>query len=671
VLTVAVLVPDCLAGAGKKPDPKRPNVVIILTDDQGYGDLGCHGNRVIKTPNLDRLFKQSVRLTDFHVDPTCSPTRSALLTGRYSSRTGVWHTVMGRSLLRTDEVTLADIFLAHGYRTGLFGKWHLGDNYPYRPQDRGFQEVLTFGGGGIGNTPDFWGNNYFNDTLRHNGKLHKAKGYCTDVFFAAALQFIERSRDGPFLAYITPNAPHAPFNVAPKYSKPYVDQGVPGPRAQFYGMITNIDENVGRLLDRLRELGLEEDTIVIFMTDNGTSMGYNPQTGAGYNAGMRGFKGSEYDGGHRVPCFVRWPGKLPGGKDVAPITAHIDLVPTLIDLCGLRRPAKVAFDGTSLRPLLTGKGDWPARTLLVHSQRIDHPEKWRKCAVMTDRWRLVNGKELYDMAADPGQKKDVARDHPEVVAGLRGSYERWWADISGRFDEYCEIPLGSAKANPAQLCCHDWHGERALSLQDYVRQEVVANGFWAVEVTRAGTYEVTLRQQPAASKFPIRAQTARLSVGGVEVRRPVPAGATAVTFAVRLKAGKTRLQTWLTDKGGTSRGAYFVEVRYLGDGVKGASRIDMPLVPKLLFGNALPETLFRPSKGRGAKRSFADTPFPNRSLGTRGEGASRIDIPLTAAKWLSGGPDRRFCVSDHVVPVLFSLRGLPPARAAGAHVPGE
>jgi arylsulfatase A-like enzyme len=542
---------------------RQPNVVLVLTDDQGYGDLGCHGNPIIQTPNINRLHGQSVRLTNFHVDPTCSPTRSALMTGRYSSRTGVWHTVMGRSLLRKDEVTMADVFAANGYRTGIFGKWHLGDNFPYRPQDRGFDEVLTFGGGGIGNTPDFWGNNYFDDALRHNGKLEKYKGYCTDVFFTAALRFIEKNKGRPFFAYIPTNAPHAPYNVAAKYSQPYRDKGVPEPRAKFYGMITNIDENVGRLLDKLKELRLEEQTIVIFMTDNGSSGGYNPLAGSGYNAGMRGMKGSEYDGGHRVPCFFRWPGKLEGGRERQAVTAHIDILPTLIDLCGFKKPAKVVFDGTSLRPLLAGKCDWPERTLLVHSQRIDHPEKWRKCAVMTDRWRLINGKELFDMKADPGQKKDVAGQHAAVAAKLRQAYETWWADISRRFGEYCPITLGSAKENTTQLCCHDWHGERALSGQEMVRQAAKANGFWAVDVARPGKYTITLRQQPAIAKFPIPAVTARLKIGTLDLSKPVPSGATAVTFKAKLLRGETRLQTWLTDKGGASHGAYYVEVKYV------------------------------------------------------------------------------------------------------------
>jgi arylsulfatase A-like enzyme len=559
---LAVVFAGALNGTALAAEPaRRPNVVLILTDDQGYGDLGCHGNTVLQTPNLDKLHGQSVRLTNYHVDPTCSPTRSALMTGRYSSRTGVWHTVMGRSLLRRDEVTMADVFAAGGYRTGLFGKWHLGDNYPFRPQDRGFREVLTHGGGGIGQTPDFWGNNYFDNTLLHNGKWEKVPGYCTDVFFDHALKFIEQNKERPFFVYLTPNAPHVPLNVAEKYSRPYLDKGLSAPLARFYGMIANIDENVARLTARLKELGLEDDTILIFATDNGSATGAGS---GGFNAGMRANKGSEYDGGHRVPCFWRWPAGLKGGRDVGRLTAHIDVLPTLIDLCGLQKPEGVSLDGASLRPLLAGDGKWPERTLFVHSQRIDHPEKGRKCAVMTDRWRLVNGEELYDMTADPGQKKNVVKEHPDVAAGLRQAYDGWWADLSRRFDEYCEIVVGSEKENPSRLCCHDWHGPAAPSDQQALLKAPQANGFWAIEVARAGKYEIALRQLPAEANTAIQADRARVKVGDVEADKPVPDGATSVTFTVELKAGKCRLQTWLSDsKKGVERGAFYVEVKYL------------------------------------------------------------------------------------------------------------
>ena len=552
-------------GTGKRP----PNVVLVITDDQGYGDLACHGNSVIRTPNLDALYTQSVRLTDFHVGPTCSPTRAALMTGRYCNRTGVWHTIMGRSLLRRDEVTMADVFAAGGYRTGMFGKWHLGDNYPFRPGDRGFHEVLAHGGGGVGQTPDYWGNDYFDDTYRHNGTPKKYTGYCTDIWFDAAMRFMETCRDRPFFVYLTTNAAHGPYNVAEEYSKPYEGKDVPN--ANFYGMITNIDDNMGRLLGKLKALGIEENTVLIFMTDNGTSAGF--RGGKGFNAGMKGTKGSEYDGGHRVPCFIRWPaGRLGGARDVDRLTAHIDLLPTLVELCGLEEPPGVALDGKSLVPLLRGQGEWEDRVLVTDSQRIEHPEKWRKSAVMTDRWRLVNGKELYDIGADPGQDRDIADDHPGVVKRLRQAYEQWWASVSTRFDEYCEIVLGSDEESPTRLTCHDWHGGGAVPwAQGHIRNGLEANGFWAVDVARAGQYEFSLRRWPREVDVPIHeavprgkailARKARLTIADLDVTKPVFKGDREVTFRVRLKPGKTQLRAWLIANDGSSRGAYYVYVK--------------------------------------------------------------------------------------------------------------
>ena len=565
--TVSIF-PGCTVASQVMRTPvKRTNVVLVITDDQGYGDLGCHGNPVIQTPNLDRLYSQSIRLTDFHVDPTCSPTRSALMTGHYSTRTGVWHTIMGRSLLGKDEVTMADVFSASGCRTGIFGKWHLGDNYPFRPQDRGFGEVLIHSGGGVGQGPDYWGNDYFDDTYQHNDEFKKFSGYCTDVWFDGAISFIEANKGRPFFCYLTTNAPHWPYNVADEYSRPYREKGVPESQAKFYGMITNIDENMGRLMRRLKELKLEENTILIFMTDNGTS--------GSYGGGMRGKKGSEYDGGHRVPCFIRWPGGgLEGGSDVDRLTAHIDMLPTLIGLCGLKKPNGVEFDGTSLVPLLKDSfSDWADRTLLVHSQRIEYPEKWRKSAVMTDRWRLVNGKELYDIKADPGQKNNIADKHPKVVEKLRGAYEEWWADLSKGFDEYCETIIGSDKENPLRLMSHDWHTPKVPWHQGAIRNGMQANGFWALEVEREGRYEFALRRWPLEVDKPITAAIAkgkaisvtkaRLKIADVDVSKPVSKDAHAVTFRVQLKAGKTQLQTWFINDKGESRGAYYVYVKRL------------------------------------------------------------------------------------------------------------
>ena len=257
---------------------------------------------------------------------------------------------------------MADFFRDSGYATGIFGKWHLGDNTPYRPQDRGFDTVVVHGGGGIGQTPDYWGNNYFDDSFWDGDSFSQYEGYCTDIWFQEALRFIERNRQKPFFCYIPTNAPHSPFLVAPEYSDPYVPVTPHQQRANFYGMLSNIDENVGGMRRRLEEMGLAENTIFIFMTDNGSGGGLevndNQFVTSGFNAGMRGQKGSEYDGGHRVPFYLHWPaGGIDEGRDVEEVTANVDILPTLIELCGLESSEGNSFDGSSLAPLLqTGRG---------------------------------------------------------------------------------------------------------------------------------------------------------------------------------------------------------------------------------------------------------------------------------------------------------------------------
>ncbi len=553
----------------------RPNVVLVITDDQGYGDVAAHGNTMIRTPNLDRLYAQSVRLTDFHVDPTCSPTRSALMSGRYSTRTGVWHTIMGRSLMSPDEVTLAETFKSGGYRTGMFGKWHLGDNFPCRPQDQGFDEAFYHGGGGVGQGPDYWGNDYFDDTYFRNGKPEKVEGYCTDVWFADALRFIEANRDRPFFVYLSTNAPHGPYLVADEYWKPYAAKGVPPTMAHFYGMITNIDENMGKLLGKLQAWDLADDTILVFMTDNGTAAGAGRrrrETGTwnGFNAGMRGVKGSEYDGGHRVPFFIRWPkGGIGGGRDVDQLTAHVDVLPTLADLCGLTRPDGPPLDGKSLAPLVRGSAAaWPERTLFVHSQRISYPEKWRKCAVMTERWRLVNGEQLFDIQADPGQKNNLAAGEPQTVEKLRAAYDGWWESLSEVFDEFVRLGIGSEAEPVTRLIAHDWHPPSQAQSpwnQSHIRDpqgaHATANGWWALDVVRPGKYQFELRRWPAQVDGPIEATRARLKIEGADLSQPVPPGATTATFTVPLEPGPARLQTWLTLPDGRQRGAFYVYAR--------------------------------------------------------------------------------------------------------------
>ncbi len=560
---------------------RKPNVVLIMTDDQGYGDVGAHGNTKIHTPNMDKLHSQSVRLTDFHVDPTCSPTRSALMSGRYSTRTGVWHTIMGRSLMRTDELTIAEVLRAGGYRTGMFGKWHLGENYPLRPQDQGFDYVVCHGGGGVGQGPDWWGNDYFDDTYFRNGVPEKFEGYCTDVWFREAMQFIQRNQDRPLFCYLSTNAPHGPLNVAQRWSRPYVEKGVEPNQAKFYGMIENIDHNLGQLMELLDRLGIAEDTILIFLTDNGTATGRVIQKRVdagqwgGFNAGMRGAKGSEYDGGHRVPWFVRWPrgglgGTAGSGRDVDYLSAHVDVLPTVAELCSVEKPAGPPLDGTSLAALLKDPAaQMPPRTLFVHSQRIPDPEKWRKCAVMTERWRLVNGKELYDIQADPGQKQDLAADHPGVLQRLRGAYEDWWGSLSVVFDKPVHIGIGSDHESPTQLHPHDWHVEsQRLSSwhQGHVRDGHIGQGKWFIDVITAGQYEIELRRWPRHLDKPIEAKHARIKIADIDLDQGVSPERKKSTFRVKLDKGQTTLQTWLTLEDGKTRGAYFAYVTRLAHG---------------------------------------------------------------------------------------------------------
>jgi arylsulfatase A-like enzyme len=568
LLTALVL----LSGASAVGMADKPNVILLITDDQGYGEIAAHGNPVIKTPNLDKLHGDSVRLTDFHVDPTCSPTRAALLTGRYSTRAGVWHTINGRSMINPDELTLAEIFKANGYATAMIGKWHLGDNHPCRPQDQGFDHVIQHLGGGIGNGADYWENDYFDDTYLANGEWRKYEGYCTDVWFREATRFVEEKRDKPFFLYLPTNSPHSPHLVPDSYAAPYRTMGMPAEMANFYGMITNIDENLGKFRTKLAELGLAENTLLVFMTDNGTTAGWIDQNAKYpyFNAGMRGWKGSAWDGGHRVPCFWHWPkGDLTGGRDVPQITAHMDMLPTLVDLLSLKKPDGPSLDGMSLRLPLHGivEESIPDRTLFVHVQRAFLPPKWKDSAVLTERWRLMDGKELYDITADPGQKSNIAADHPDVVTRLRGEYEAWWTSLKPAMDHTVRFVLGGDE-NPMTLTSHDWlmPGEKPAAWhQKHIQRGDLINGPWAVNVKQAGTYEITLHRWPPYLDKPMEVAAARLTIGSIDQSQPVEKSATGATFRVKLDAGPAMLQTWLTRPDGKQHGAYFVSVRRVVD----------------------------------------------------------------------------------------------------------
>ncbi|MFH5833316.1 arylsulfatase [Halalkalibaculum sp. DA384] len=539
------------------------------------------------------MYRESVRFTNFHVDPSCSPTRAAILTGQYSSRSGVWHTIGGRSLLQKDKVTMGDVFKKSGYKTGYFGKWHLGENYPFRPKDRGFQKTVVHGGGASSIHPDYWGNDYFDDVYRSNGVFERYKGYSNTVWFNEALKFIKKNQDEPFFAYIATNIPHAPLIVKEKYSNPYKGK-VPERIANYYGMLSKFDEDLGIFFSEMDRLKLKKNTIVIFMTDNGPG----PWFGGiildedlfvkeGYNAGMRGGKIRGYEGAHRVPFFLRWPAAgIGGGVDVDKLTAHFDILPTLIDLAGLEEPEDVEFDGVSLRPLLENPDtDWPERTLFVHNQRVQYAEKYKDFQVLAEEWRLEGReqRELYQIREDPGQKNNVAERHSDVVEALTKKYEEWWDDVSTDFDKYNYIIIGSERENPSTIYAHD-----ALRGDDGI--------VWAVNVEKEGLYEFSTYRWPIESgrkivqnqgpdfrhnlhptstihsdRYSLESgnsgeisslSTAHLTIGNLGKEVEVTNSMTSATFLVHLKPGKTALKAWFS--GNRNLRANYIKIERIG-----------------------------------------------------------------------------------------------------------
>ncbi|MFC1762314.1 arylsulfatase [Planctomycetota bacterium] len=578
------------ANAGEIHSKDKPNVIIVITDDQGMGDLGCQGNPYIRTPHIDNFYEEAVRFTNFHVSSKCAPTRGALMSGRHTNRLNVYNTLTGRSLLFEDEVILPQVFAQNGYINGMFGKWHLGDNYPFRPEDRGFQEVVRHGGGGVTQAPDYWGNDLFDDIYWHNGKTEQYTGYCTDVFFAEALRFIEENKDRPFFCYISTNAPHGPHNLPEQYYNMYREMEADGLNdgvKRFYGMITNIDDNFRTLRKKLDALNLTDNTILIFMTDNGTAVGQQV-----FNAGMRGNKGSEYEGGHRVPFFIYWPeGGLTGGRDIDQLVAHYDLFPTFVDLLGFDFHAVKPLDGISLKPLLLEtKSKWPNRILTVDTQRGQNLVKYRTYAVMDNNWRLVNGNELYHMDEDRSQANNVIKLYPEIAGRLAQGYERWWQSFldEGVDERYAYIKVGSPHDNPSRISAYDmmtgkfaniWHQRASAEASQ-------ATGRWKIEFTVDGEYSISLRRFPRESGLAINetfpeqerrielerimsASTktdfveAYLYVADLQGSQRIKPGQDEVTFRKKISAGKYDMEAQLIDSENRVHPAYYVYIEKL------------------------------------------------------------------------------------------------------------
>ncbi len=543
MLTRRNLLASSLAAPALAQARRPPNVILCISDDQGYGDLSLHGNQHLQTPNLDRIGTEGVQFTQFQVCPVCSPTRASLMTGRYNYRTGVVDTYLGRSMMHNDEVTLAEVLRGAGYRTGIFGKWHLGDCYPLRSIDQGFEESVVCTGGGLTQPSDPPGNRYHDPMLKVNGKWEKRQGYCTDIFFNETIRFIEANRQRPFFAYLATNAPHTPLEIDDAYWKPFASKGLDETTARVYGMCRNLDDNMGRLHSTLERLSLADNTILIFLTDNG------PQQQR-YVAGMRGRKGTVYQGGIRVPFFMRWPAQLKPGK-IDRIAAHIDVMPTLAEVCGAKPPADRKIDGRSLMPLLRGetKG-WPDRTLYTQWHRGDAPELFRACAARTQKYKLVDGKELYDLEADPGEQRDLAAQEPQVVARMRKGVEEWFKDVSSeRGYDPPRIHLGAPQEPETTLTRQDWRGSRA-------GWNPGDAGHWEVEVTRDGSYDLTVRFSKAAEPG-----SAGVAVGGFRESRKFEAGAESVLIAgAQLKRGPARVEPFV-EGGGKGVGPTYVDVK--------------------------------------------------------------------------------------------------------------
>jgi arylsulfatase/arylsulfatase A len=574
LLCVAMSCVACVAVAAE-----RPNVILIMTDDQGIGDFGATGNKAIETPNIDAMAKRSATMTTFYVSPVCSPTRACLMTGRYNYRTRCIDTYVGRSMMDPDETTLAELLSRAGYATGVFGKWHLGDCYPMRAIDQGFQEALVHRGGGLAqpSEPRENKNRYTNPVLFHNGQPVQTTGYCADVYFHAALGFIEKSHaeQRNFFAYIATNTPHDPFHDVPaellqhyQSKKDELAALIVGQRApeqlakevdnltRIAAMITNVDQNVGKLFDKLNQLGITDNTLVMFLVDNG------PNTRR-YVGPRRGMKSEVHDGGIRSPLWLHWPARFAAGRACDQLSAHIDVTPTVLEACGVAPPEALHLDGVSLLPLLEGRQVvWPDRTVVIQSHRGDVPVRYHHFMIRDQQWKLLHASgfgrerfegepafELYDMVNDPAESKNLLAEQPGVFQRLKQAYDQWFDDVSStRPDNYAppRIWIGTPHENPTVLTRQDWReGTWAPN----------AVGYWELHVAEAGLYD--LHAEFDAETEP---GVATLDVAGVTQQAPAASQATSCDFpGVTLPAGEAQLRARL-EHGGKVRGVYQVTV---------------------------------------------------------------------------------------------------------------
>jgi len=565
----------------------QPNIILMLTDDQGYGDIGAHGNPFLKTPHIESIGEEGLEMTHFFAYPNCSASRAAILTGRYPYRTGVTAVTQIDHFMNTSEVTIAEVLGENGYRTGIFGKWHLGDNTPMRPTDQGFQEALVHKGGGIGQAAGPAGNTYFDPILEHNNVSKKYDGYCDDIFTDAAINFIKEKSDKPFFAYLATNLPHFPLQVPDEKAEPFRKMGLHEDNALTYGMIDNIDGNVGRVMAALKELGMEENTLVIFLSDNGPrhKRSKNDVYPGRWDANLRGTKTSVYECGIRVPFYVSWPKQLSKGNKTATMGTAIDLFPTLLDACQIPLPNDIEIDGKSLLPLWKGQpANLDDRTFMVQMHYGPTPFKYMHFTARTQQYKLVGphsfphgivhqptdhelknvlkNLELFDVERDPSERINLAAKHPEIVDSLLEQYENWFDEVTEERDAkgVQRIHLGTKAQRNVNLSRFDWGGPRVISRFDYGGPRVIEDnqlGHWQVK-TEEGVYDVSF-DLPEITKNGV----AHLKYKNVHLQKPIKIGQTKVLFdKVKLPAGTGNFHTYLKIER-LATGPLFVDVKRL------------------------------------------------------------------------------------------------------------
>lgn len=570
-------------GVGTLNAAERPNVILIITDDQGYGDFGFTGNPILRTPNLDALQPKSAQMSQYYVSPVCAPTRACLMTGRYNYRTRCIDTYVGRAMMEPAEITVAESLYSAGYATGIFGKWHMGDNYPMRAMDQGFEESLVLRGGGIGQPSDPIGaeGKYTDPTLFHNGREVQKKGYCTDIYFDHALKFIEvsKTRNRPFFVYLPTNAPHGPFHDVPQEEYDYYkslnlandqfpqNQGHALPknadldkRARIFAMIDNIDQNIGKLKNSLEALQLLDDTLIIFMVDNGPN-------GRRYVSGFQGNKSHVHEGGIRSPLLMHWPNRLKAGTWSDKVVAHIDITPTILDACGVTdRKVWNQFDGRSFLPLLDGRNSqWLDRTVVIQSHRGNLPVRYHHFAARNQRWKLLHASgfgnesfegsprfELYDMLLDPFESQDLSATFPHIVTSMTNAYDAWFDDVSStRTNNYDppRIIIGSPKQNRSVLTRQDWRHQSGKPWG------ATSNGEWWTHFQRSGAYEVIVHTKGAQEP-----DTITLKIGDNEWSEYETISPSSFKFQIVInRGGDQKIKTWVKS-GDVSSGPHQLEI---------------------------------------------------------------------------------------------------------------